>query len=193
MPRPGVTPAILTALSQPNVQLAAFVQATFASATVYLWSGIGSLDWNGQTWLGLGSFLGMTTSEDAATVEARGMTLTLSGIDPNLLSECLGDFQLGLPVSVSLGVYVNGALLSDPVVNWAGRMDQPSVDVSGDTATIQIACESRLIDMNVSVDRRLTLEDAQMDYPGDVGLQFVAGLQEQTLFWGNYPNTSNNI
>ena len=54
MPR-AASSAFLTALSQPIIRPAFLVQAGFTSGPVYLWTGRGSLTWNGQTWLGTGS------------------------------------------------------------------------------------------------------------------------------------------
>lgn len=192
MPRSMSGPQ-LAAIQASEVQPAVFVQMGFNGVTVYLWSGVGSIAWNGQTWTGLGALLKVTAVEDAATVEARGINITLSGLDTTLLPDCLNDFQLGLPVTVYLDFYVSGVLTGSPLTTWAGRMDQPTIDVAAETATIAINCENRLMDMDIAVDRRYTLEDAQMEYPGDLGFAFTDGLQEQTLFWGNYPNTSNNI
>jgi hypothetical protein len=192
MPR-AMSSGMLAALQATELFPAIFVTAAFRSATVYIWSGIGTIDWNGQTWLGLGSFLDISPAEDGTTVEAKGITLTLSGIDPTLLPEALGDFQLGLPVSVQFGLYSGGTLIESPITTWAGRMDQPTIDVDATAAVITINCENRLLDMNVPVDRRYTSVDQQRDYPGDLGFQFVNALQERTLFWGNYPNSQNNI
>jgi hypothetical protein len=69
-------------------------------------------------------------------------------------------------------------------------MDQPTIDVDGTTATIAINCESRLLDMNVAVDRRYTNEDQQLDHPGDRGLEFVNSIQEVVIYWGRSPSSS---
>lgn len=185
--------AMLAALQATDLQPAVFVEASFANETVYVWSGAGPVSWNGEMWSGIGSLLGISVTEDGATVEARGIAITFSGIDPTLLAEALGEYQLGLPVSVYLGLYSSGSIIADPITSWAGRMDQPTIDVSGNTATIAINCENRLIEMNVATDRRLTLTDSNIDHPGDLGLMFTSGLQEQTLFWGHYPATGANI
>ena len=44
--------------------------------------------------------------------------------------------------------------------------------------------------MNVAVDRRYTDEDQQMDYPGDLGFQFVNGIQEAQIYWGRSPSST---
>ena len=204
MPR-VLSSGMLTALSAPILNPAMFVQITFLDHVdptshlnvydnVYVWTGIGSVSWNSQTWQGLGAFLGLTTAEDSSTVEAKGITLTLSGIDPAVLPDALDDIIVGVPVTVYLALYDSShTLIADPVVAWAGRMDQPTFDVNPTEVILSINCESRLLDMNVAVDRRYTNEDQQMTYPGDLCFMFVDGLQQQTLFWGSFPNSTNNI
>ena len=56
MSRP-ITAGMLGAIQASQVLPAIFVQATMASGTVYLWSGPGSVVWNGQNWQGVGSLL----------------------------------------------------------------------------------------------------------------------------------------
>jgi hypothetical protein len=184
---------MLTAIQSSELQPAIFVTATFATGPIYVWTGYGPVTWNGQTWLGIGTLGNITMIEEGATVEAKGITISLSGIDPTLLSDVLTEFLLGAPVTVYVGLFVSGALVATPLVAWAGRMDQPTIDVSAETALISINCENRLIDMNVSVDRRYTSDDAQLFAPGDQGFNWVSGIQEVTVYWGAKPNNSNNI
>jgi hypothetical protein len=68
-----------------------------------------------------------------------------------------------------------------------------TVEFTGQEFTLAVNCESELISMNVPVDRRYTLEDAQIDNPGDNGFMFLDGLQEKTLYWMGAPNSTNNI
>jgi hypothetical protein len=159
-----------------------------------VWSGVGQITWNRQVWTGIGTLGSISTIEEGSTVAAKGITLTLSGIDASLLNDVMTEFQVGLPVSVTLGVFdTNNALIADPVCCFSGRMDQPTIDVTGTLATIAINCENRLVEMNVAVDRRYTDEDQQMDYPGDLGFQFVNGIQEAQIYWGRSPSSQNNL
>jgi len=192
MPR-AMSPEMLAALSSSQITPAIFAQLTFASTTICVWSGIGDISWNTLTWTGLGSLLSLSPMEDGATVEARGISVVLSGLDPALLADCNSDYKLGLPARVYLGIMSGGAPIADPLTTWAGKMDQPTVDVSAEEATITINLENLLISMNNAVDRRLTNQDQQMTWPGDLGLQFVDAIQEMTMFWGAQANNTNNI
>jgi hypothetical protein len=195
MPR-SMSVAMLAALQAKQLLPAIFVSIGFSSGTVYMWNGLGSITWNGHTWTGVGSFGGISAVQEGATIEASGITLSLSGIDNALLADVNQNLQLGLPVAVYLGLFDVASptsLLPDPLVAWTGAVDQPTVEVDGATATISINCEHRLVDMNVAVDRRYTHDDAQIDHPGDLGFQFVNSLQEVTLYWGRVPNGQNYL
>jgi hypothetical protein len=193
MPR-AMSADYLAAIQSAALRPALFVEANFTSGPIYVWSGVGPIAWGGKTWTGLGSLGNVSMIEEGATVEAKGITLTLSGIDPSMLTGILDEFQVGLPAIVSLGLFdAAGALIADPVGCFVGQMDQPTLDVTGTSATISINCESRLIEMNVAVDRRYTNEDQQRDYPRDRGLEFVNSIQEAQIYWGRTPSSVNNL
>jgi hypothetical protein len=192
MPHPMST-AMLAAIQSPQLFLAFFVQMTFQSGTVYVWTGSGPITWNGQTWLGSGKQGSISTIEEGATVEARGVSLTLSGIDSTLLPDVMTEFALLQPVTVYLGLFAGGSLIASPVTSWAGRMDQPTVDVDGATSEITINCESRLLDMNTTCGRRYTQEDQQRDWPGDQSMMFAPFIADINLYWGSAPTSSPNV
>ena len=190
MSRP-MTSGMLGAIEASQLLPAIFVQATMASGTVYLWSGLGNIAWNGQTWQGVGSLLNISTVEEKAEVRATGISITLSDIDSTLLTDVLGEFQLCGPVTVFLGAFsAPGTLIANPITVWSGLLDQPTIDVSADTASISINCESRLIEMNVAVDRRYTDQEQQLDHPGDLGFSFVNSIQDQPIYWGRTPTVN---
>ena len=193
MPRP-MTTAYTVAVTSAMLRPALFVEAHFVTGPIYVWTGLGTIEWNGQTWIGIGTLGTVSTIEEGSTVEAKGITLTLSGIDPTLIADVLGEFQVGLPAIVTLGLFDDtGTLIPDPVCCFSGKMDQPTIDVSGPTATIAINCESRLVELNVAVDRRWTNEDQQVDFPGDLAFQFVNGIQDAQIYWGKSPSSVNNL
>lgn len=196
MPR-NISSALITALSARTLNIVVFVQIGFKSETVYVWSGIGNVTWNGQTWTGLGALLGFSSLTDYSDVTAKGITLTFSGIDPTLLPETLTDFQLAQPVTIYFALWsVAGSpptVIDTPFVAWSGLTDQPTITIPGTEATISINCEDRLIETDVPADRRYTQEDTQLDNPGDLGCSFVDSIQEITLYWGSTPLSTNNV
>lgn len=181
--------ALIAAL-EAEIQKAAlqpifFVQLEVATSTVRVWSGVGTLTWNGQTWTGIGQLGMISPVTETTETRAEGIILTLSGVDPTLLGYALTEIRHGKDAKVWLGAMDDaGAVLADPYLSFAGKVDTASIDEGGEAAQIQITVESRLIEMHRPRDRRWTYEDQQMDYPGDLGFEYVAGLQELNLVWG---------
>ena len=193
MPR-DMTPAYLAAIQAGILRPALFVEANFVSGPVYLWTGLQSVAWNGQTWTGVGRLGTISTIEETSSVEAKGITMSLSGIDPTLLADVLGEFQVALPAAIYLGLFDDSmTLIPDPICCFAGMMDQPTIDVTGETATISINCENRLIEMNVPAGRRYTQEDQQRDYPADLGFGFVNSIQDAQIYFGSMASNKNNL
>jgi hypothetical protein len=60
------------------------------------------------------------------------------------------------------------------------------MDITDDATTARISAryESRLIDLDRSRQRRYTPEDQTLNVPGDLGFEYVAGLQDMQIFWG---------
>lgn len=193
MPR-DITTGMAAALEAGIVRPLIFVEAWFANGPIYVWSGAGSITWNSHTWQGVGAFGSVSSVDEGSGVEAKGISISLSGISPTLVADVMDEYRVALPVNVWLGLNDSaGTLIPDPILSFAGRMDQPTLTMDGQTATIEIACESKLIDMNVAVDRRYTAEDQQIDYPGDQGFAFVNSIQDITIFWGKFPGARNNF
>jgi hypothetical protein len=159
--------------------------STGAPYTVYLWTGQGNLTWNGNVYVGLGGFLGVGQQiADTATVEARGITLSFSGLDPALTPAAMSEVVPGLPVTVFLAAMNAGVPVVSPIILWSGCADEPTVKIGAESASITLACENLLVSMDVPVDRRLTPQDQQSIYPGDLGLQFVYQFQDQNIWFG---------
>ena len=184
---------MLTAIQSSALYPAVFVQLTFQSGPVYIWSGLGTVNWNGQNWIGVGALGGVSAIEEGSSVEAKGVTLTLSGFDSTLLPDVMGEFALLLPVTIYFGAFNSGVLIDNPIASFVGQMDQPMVEINGETATISINCESALIALNEATDRRYTNDDQQRDWPGDLGMSYVMSIQEISLQWGQQTNVTSNI
>jgi hypothetical protein len=192
--RYDATDAFIAALEAPLLRPAFLVSMTFATSTVNAWTGRGTLTWDGKEFAGVGTMGEVSTVEEGSSVQARGTTLTLTGFDASLLGDALTDLRQGLPVTIWFALFDGAmAVIGNPVIAFRGRMDQPTITVSGPTATISINCESRLMDLNVPAERRYTNEDQWRDYPGDRGFEFVNSVQEVTIYWGRTPNSSNNL
>lgn len=159
--------------------------ADFPSGAVRAWSGYGNLSWGGNTYTGVGDFGGVDRVAEGSDHSAKGIVFTLAGIPSSLIVVALADAYQGRTCTLWLGAMDStGAVIADPYQFFSGRMDVMEIEDGGETATIKLTGENRLIDLNRPRARRYTHEDQQIDYAGDLGLEYVAGLQDKKIYWG---------
>jgi len=176
---------MITEITARDLRPVMFVQMQFVSGPIYLWSGIGSISWNGQTWLGVGNYGNVSTISEVSDVNAVGIKMQLSGIPSSTVSLALNEVRQGAPVSIYQGcMTTSGQIVGTPYLAWAGRMDAAEIAEGGDTSVITITAESRLLDLNRKRERRYEKQDQSIDYPDDLGFDFVPALQELVLTWG---------
>lgn len=180
-----LTAGMLSAIAAGTVRPVLFYEGAFASGTVRLWTGLGTVSWNSQSWVGAGSLLGMSSIQETTEVRAAGLTISLSGMPGTLISLALSNARQGADGLVYLGFLDStGAIIADPALAFAGRLDVPEIVDAGETCTISISYESRLIDLERARERRYTQEDQRLDYPDDDGFNQVPGLQDAVILWG---------
>lgn len=185
-----LTAAARTATQQEVVRPVAFVEMDFsggfvrANSTPYTLSFDADNDTVDEDFLGVGNLGNISEVSEGADTRARSITLTLSGIDPALISVTLNEHYQGRSCKVWTGLLDdNHKLIADPILVFWGRMDTMDVDI-GETATITVAVESRLADWDRPRSARLTNEEQQARYPGDRGLEFVQQVADQEIRWG---------
>jgi hypothetical protein len=176
--------AVASAITQPVVPLAFFAELQFASGTVRMWSGFGTKSWNGQNWSGAGDFGGLSPVDESTEVRAAGLAFTLSGIPSNSIALALGDSYRGRPCKLWMAILDDAEAIVGAHQIFAGRMDVMKIDDTGETATISVQAESRLVDLRRPRSLRYTDAEQQRLFAGDVGLEYVAKLAEKPLFWG---------
>lgn len=141
--------------------------------------------WNGFTWKGAGALGEISAIGENVDLQAQGVSLSLAGIDPSLISTALGEQYQGKPCQIwfcPLNVDT-GQLIGTPLRIFAGRIDTMDIEV-GETATITLTAEGRLIDFFRPRVARYTDAEQQLRFPGDLGLQYVNSLQEKNVVWG---------
>jgi len=184
-----LTVGMAAAIAAGTVRPAILYEGVFVSGGVdqylRLWTGVGDLSWNGYTWTGGGQLLAISPIEEASEVRAVGFTVTLSGMPSALIANALTNARQGKPGTLWLALFDSaGAVIADPYQLQGGRLDFTIIEDNGDTCTIGAQYESRLVDLERPRERRYTHEDQQLDYPGDLGFEYVASLQDKQIVWG---------
>lgn len=170
-----------------NTELKPFqaVEIHFSDGVLYFWTGYGTLTADSKTWDGIGHVLGISEATESSDLSAEGITVTLSGLDSSVLSAILNEKYKLRPLSIYVGALDgNDEVVSALYQTFSGRIDTINIQETGETVTLSINAESRLIDLNRPRTRKLTDAEQQSRYPGDTSLAQVALLADKQLDWG---------
>jgi hypothetical protein len=162
-----------------------FVECEFDSGDINLWNGVGSLAYGGKNYIGAGNLLAVEPVSESTDLRANGTSVTLSGLNNTLVGLAKDEDYQGRALTVKLGAMdESNDVIADPVIMFSGFMDTMMLTDSGESSTITIDVENKLIQMERAKVRRFTDNDQRIDYPNDDGFSFVTKIQDREINWG---------
>jgi hypothetical protein len=180
----NLDPNIALALKEGIIRPFFMAALQFKTSVQRVWSGVGNLTIDEQTFVGVGSFASVGAIKEGSDAAAYNTTVTLSGIDPVLLGESMSDVQPGLQALLWLGLMLEtGVVVGTPYQVFSGIIDAPSVHVGPDTVSITLNLESRMVDFQRASNRKYTSADQRLRYPKDSGFDFVPRLNDYVGKW----------
>lgn len=192
----GLSAALITAIESESCEILTFASLAFSSGTVYVHNGIGTITWNSQDWLGVGSLGSIQKIEEGAALSPYAIQLVLTGIDPDEIdgapawpdfkNEILNNDYYLREVVVYMGARNQDthALVADPDEMWRGSMENATFTVAHSSGEgISIHCESYLALMERSANLLYTDQQLQSEYAGDVFFQYLPQIPDAQPPW----------
>jgi hypothetical protein len=188
-----ITTAFNDALTNRVVKPLLAVKLDFSDGILRMWNGYGDLtmtvDGSSQTFTGGGDLMGVSQIEETSMLQMSGVTLTLSGIKSSLIATALSANYTNRDGAIYLGlINTAGNIVSDSYTLFKGKMDVLNISEGEETTMIQLKLENRLITFEKPANRMYTLEDQKVDYPNDLGFEFIPDLQDKEIIWGKKTN-----
>lgn len=176
------------------VRAALLTECRFLSGTKRLWEGFGKVrtldshEWDGLA--GLGSISGLGQSINGS---APSLVLTLSGVDPDFAAKAKGnsDDYYNRAVVIYLQFFTEAwACLDDPYPITLERMmnltAKKEVDESGPIHIVSVTCETPFATRRRPKFGFWTDRDQQQRFPGDLGLERVAGIDQKVITFPDF-------
>lgn len=161
----------------------AFGEFQFDEGTERIHTGVGDFVWGGFTWTGIGDFGGVEPIEEAEVLSPFAVRVTLSGITSVLVTRAQNSDIYGRTMRIYVGFLSDGDLVADPDIAWSGTMD--TMDVKrGKENEIALSGESELKFFEKRNNKRFNDEDQQLEFPGDLGFEYLDQMQEANVVWG---------
>lgn len=155
-----------------------------ADGDVRMWTGWGTISWDGHDWLGIADFGGVSEVTETTNIDSSSPVFYLNGIGPDLLSYVQDVVGRGFPAELYIGAFKNGALIGDPYPASIAVTDQTEITDEGDAINVTLSTAGDMITLARPKVGRLTDADQQARYPGDRGFEYVDDLQEVEIDWG---------
>ncbi len=168
--------ALIDAIRDGEATFHSFVHLEHAAGDVYVWSGIGTVTWQGNDYLGtgaLGSIEGVQHTDDMREHE---VTFTLSGVDPASLGLAGDGVRNGAATVWLRWERPDGTWWDASMVLWAGLMDYATSEEDGGDGRISILARSPLADWSVAANVAWTHEEQIASFADDTGLDRIPGL-----------------
>lgn len=157
----------------------------FTSGTLRLWSGYGTLNWDGNAYTGAGFLLGFSGVEETSDLSVPSAKFSLSGVSNSILALALAEDYQGKKI-ICRGAFLDpaGAMIGAPYVVFAGKMDVMEIQDDGTTCMVGVNAESDLVDLQTVRSSYYTAEDQKTRFPDDKGLDFIATISDVQINWG---------
>lgn len=178
-----ITTVVENALDDEVIYPFFAIELLFDSSPIRLWTGAGEATIDGETYIGTGNLLNVSSIEETTEIAVRGATITLSGMSSEVISLALQSPYQGRVCNIYFGV-VDGTTYSSLTQIFSGYMDEMNIDEGPEFGTIELKVENKLVDLERARTRRYTSEYQKSVYPGDKGLEFVESLQDKKVVWG---------
>ena len=165
------------------------VSLAFSTGTLYLWNGYGDISLTAggstNTYTGLGDATGISPIDEQSAIQASGANLVLNGVKSSLISTALSAQYTNRDGKIFLGMFdTSKSDIADVYTLFVGKMDVMIIRETGETSTIELKLENRLVALERAIERRYTDEDQKNLFSGDKGFEFVPDLQDKQLVWG---------
>ena len=146
---------------------------------IRLWTGYGNKTIASNTYTGSGDLLGIDGLEETNDLSARAVTIALSGIDTTIVSLALTE-----PYQRRLCRIYFGSGSVAPVEVFSGFMNTMTIEDNGETSSISLTIESKLVALERASNRRYTHENHLARNSSDTFFSVVADLQDKEIVWG---------
>lgn len=187
-----LTSALASGIQAAVVRPVFLFEGEFDGGWVRVWSGLGDLAWNGETWTGIGTLGAISDIEETDEVRAAGVTVSLSGVPPEMVALALSSLRQNRTGRLWFALFDGEAdsLIADPYLAFEGRLDVGQIDEQADprsgaaSSIVTLKYENVLIALERAKERRYTHEDQQLAYAGDRGFEYIPSLQDAQITWG---------
>jgi len=162
------------------------VKLSFDDVSYFLSDAYIPVTYDSDTYTPTGSFLAFSDIVETNEANIETISISLSGVDTTYINLFLAGGYLDRTVQIYKAFLdSNDALVSDPLLIFDGRLNNPVIkeDVDAGTSTIAVQASSLFVDFDRINTRFTNNESQQSFFDGDTGFRFSSVVVKE-LNWG---------
>jgi len=162
------------------------VKLSFDDVSYFLSDAYIPVTYDSNTYTPTGSFLAFSDIVETNEANIETISISLSGVDTTYINLFLSGGYLDRTVEIYKAFLdSNDALVSDPLLIFNGRLNNPVIkeDVDAGTSTIAVQASSLFVDFDRINTRFTNNESQQSFFAGDTGFRFSSVVVKE-LNWG---------
>ena len=182
----GSTSAFRTEIVKSANKPFHLLKLAFDDVSYYLSDAYIPVTFSGNEYTPTGSFLSFSDIVETNESNIETITIALSGVDTTYINLFLAGGYLDRTVEIYKAFLdSNDALVSDPLLIFSGRLNNPAIkeDVDAGTSTISVQASSLFVDFDRINTRFTNNESQQSFFAGDTGFRFSSVIVKE-LNWG---------
>ena len=162
------------------------VKLSFDDVSYFLSDAYIPVTYDSNTYTPTGSFLAFSDIVETNEANIETISISLSGVDTTYINLFLEGGYLDRTVQIYKAfLNSNDALVSDPLLIFEGRLNNPVIkeDVEAGTSTVAVQASSLFVDFDRINTRFTNNESQQSFFAGDTGFRFSSVVVKE-LNWG---------
>jgi len=162
------------------------VKLSFDDVSYFLSDAYIPVTYDSNTYTPTGSFLAFSDIVETNEANIETISISLSGVDTTYINLFLSGGYLDRTVQIYKAFLdSNDALVSDPLLIFDGRLNNPVIkeDVEAGTSTVAVQASSLFVDFDRINTRFTNNESQQSFFSGDTGFRFSSVVVKE-LNWG---------
>ncbi|MEP6827913.1 MAG: hypothetical protein ABJA10_07545 [Aestuariivirga sp.] len=178
--------AIDILLRSSSLRCAILAQLDLPAGTERMWNGVGILNWNGNSFNGLGKMGRIQGAGETAEIRTTETTYELSGVlDLTAVNEFISNpVRNGLARAWLAFLDENELVIPDPILLDETILDTATLKYGADgTANLVLRGTSAIFNFRLPRGRYISNEQLQADFPGDTGFDRISALANRAVSW----------
>lgn len=182
----------------PEFNYVILIDLAFPSGNVRAHNSVGTISFGGNDYLGVGAFGSIGDIQETSELTDQPIKITLSSIDQDIIDAVKTDDVYRRDADIYLGAIGRHGGLED-ATNWISGYMETAGLVLGEENAVIITIQTRAARLKQRNNKRFTLEQHQIDYPGDRFFEFLPYVINADVQWGGdkvrtgFTNTDDNL